>query len=126
MRDIDSREKISKIDKENVLGSVEAQAQQCLHAFEDASKVAVPSSYSDFDNVVMCGMGGSGLGARVIESVFAEEIKKPFIRINDFHLPPWVNEKTLVVCSSYSGTTEETVQNAKEADAKNAKWMAIG
>jgi glucose/mannose-6-phosphate isomerase len=126
MRDIDSREKIAKIDKENVLGSVEALSQQCLHAWQDASEVSVPESYKDFDNVVMCGMGGSGLGARVIESLFAGSLKVPLVRVNDFHLPKWVNEKTLVFCSSYSGETEETIQNAKEAIEKKAKWMAIG
>ena len=126
MRTIDSREEIAKIDKENVLGSVEALPDQCLHAWEEASKVCVPDGYHQVKAVVMCGMGGSGLGARVIESLYADKIKIPFIRVNDYHLPAWVDENTLVICSSYSGETEETIQNAKEAIDKKAKWMAIG
>jgi glucose/mannose-6-phosphate isomerase len=74
----------------------------------------------------MCGMGGSGLGARVIESVFADQLKHPFIRINDYGLPNFVNENTLVFCSSYSGTTEEVIDNAQQAVAKKARWIAIG
>lgn len=126
MRIIDSREEIAKIDKENVLGSVEALPDQCLHAWEEAAKIAVPESYGGNNKVVMCGMGGSGLGARVIESLYKDKIKFPLIRVNDYHLPAWVDEKTLIICSSYSGETEETIQNAKEAIVKKAKWMAIG
>lgn len=126
MPDLDSREDIAKIDKENVLGSVEELDKQCEHAFEAANKVNVPKTYKNIDAVVMGGMGGSGLGARVIESVFANKLNKPFLRVNDYDLPGFVNSKTLVICSSYSGTTEETVANAKQAVARKAKWMAIG
>lgn len=121
----DSREKISKIDVSNVLGSVEELAKQCSHAWEDTGKVSVPDSYRNVDNIVMCGMGGSGLGARVIESVYVNELKVPLVRVNTYNLPGFVNENSLVICSSYSGTTEETVENAKQAIAKKAKWMAI-
>ena len=123
---LDSLEEIKKIDLENVLGSVEALSEQCLHAWEEAEKVEIPDSYKDVDSLVMCGMGGSGLGARVIESVFGKSLKIPLVRVNDYKLPEFVDEKTLVFCSSYSGTTEETIANAKEAIVKKAKWMAIG
>lgn len=126
MNILDSREEIAKIDKQNVLGSVEALPDQCVHAWEEASKIEVPESYRDINKVVMCGMGGSGLGARVIESLYAGQIEIPLARVNDYHLPAWVDENTLVICSSYSGETEETIQNAKEAIDKKAKWMAIG
>ena len=120
------REEIGKIDVSNVLGSVEKLGKQCQHAWEDADKVIVPDSYRDVDNVVMCGMGGSGLGARVIDSVYSEKLRVPLIQIHEYHLPGFVNQKTLVICSSYSGETEETVANAKTAVERKAKWMAIG
>lgn len=126
MRTIDNRKEIIKIDKQNILGSVEALPRQCLHAWEEANKVHVPASYRDFYNVTMCGMGGSGLGARVIESLCGTELKEPLTLIHDYHLPRYVDHESLVICSSYSGETEETIQNAKEAIEKKAKWMAIG
>ena len=70
-------------------------------------------------------MGGSGLGARLIESIYGLNLKFPLVRLNDYDLPAWVDEKTLVICSSFSGTTEETVENAKQAQARGAKWMAV-
>lgn len=126
MNILDFREEIAKIDKQNVLGSVEALPEQCRHAWENASKIEVSENFRQAKAVVMCGMGGSGLGARVIESLYGNEIKIPLVRINDYHLPAWVDENTLVICSSYSGETEETIQNAKEAIVRKAKWMAIG
>jgi len=125
MTNLNDPQVIQKIDTQNVLGSVDSLPDQCLHAFEDASKIQVPDDYKNINAVVMCGMGGSGLGARVIQSVFAKDLKVPFIRVNDYNLPGFVNQNTLVFCSSYSGTTEETVQNAQQAIAKKAKWLAI-
>lgn len=123
---LNSREDIAILDKSNVLGSVESLPDQCLHAWEDASRVEVPDYYKDIQNIVMCGMGGSGLGARVIESVYGANITMPLVRIHDYHLPGFTGIHTLVICSSYSGNTEETVQNAQEAVERQAKWMAIG
>ncbi len=123
---LDSRGEISKIDISNVLGSVEALPDQVKDAWEKASEIDVPDYYKDIKNIVMCGMGGSGLGARVIESVYFEHLKIPLTIVHDYDLPKFVDEHTLVVCSSYSGETEETVQNAKQAIEKKAKWIAIG
>jgi glucose/mannose-6-phosphate isomerase len=123
---LSDREEISKIDVSNVLGSVEELGEQCSHAWEEAGKVAVPDSYRDVDNVVMSGMGGSGLGARVIESVYSDKLRVPLARVNTYNLPGFVSDRSLVICSSYSGTTEETTENVKQAVAKKAKWMAIG
>lgn len=123
---LDSREQIAEIDRENVLGSVEELSKQCEDAWTQASKIEVPESYLDVQNIVMTGMGGSGLGARVIQSVYADEITVPLIRLHDYDLPSWTNERTLVICSSYSGTTEEIVNTARQAIDKRAKWMAIG
>lgn len=123
---LDSREEIAKIDLQNVLGSVEALPDQCLDAWEQAKDISVPESYSRIANIVTCGMGGSGLGARVIESVYAQDLKYPLVRVNDYNLPGFVNEDTLVICSAYSGTTEEPVECARQAIKKGTKWMAIG
>lgn len=123
---LDSREKIREIDEDNVLGSVEDLHKQCSDAWEKASKVEVPESYKQFDHVIMTGMGGSGLGARVIQSVYFDQIQAPLVRINNYHLPPYAGESSLVIVSSYSGNTEEAVQTALEAIEKNSKWIAIG
>ena len=122
---LDSFEEIKKIDRSNVYGSIIELPKQCIHAFEEASKVEVPESYFDVENIVMCGMGGSGLGARIIESAFRKQLRKPLYRINDYDLPGFVDLHTLVFVSSYSGNTEESISNARRAIEKGAKVIAI-
>lgn len=122
---LDDRSKIAQIDKENVLGSVESLPLQCTHAWQQANAITIPKDYSKVQNIVMCGMGGSGLGARVIESVYARALKVPLLRVNGYNLPGFVNQNSLIICSSYSGTTEETVENARQALAKKARTLII-
>ena len=114
-----------KLDQSHVYDSVVSLPQQCRHAYQGTQNLTIPASYRKVNKMVMCGMGGSGLGARVIESACFDSLKLPLIRINNYHLPSWVDSQTLVICSSFSGTTEETVANAKEAISKKAKWLAI-
>lgn len=123
---LDDIAKIKQLDKSNVYGSVEELSKQCLHAWEETKNLIIPSSYHNVNKILMTGMGGSGLGARIIESVYGNNLKFPLARLNDYDLPGWVDEQTLVICSSFSGTTEETVENASQAQEKGAKWMAVG
>ncbi|MBI5127271.1 hypothetical protein HZA76_02335 [Candidatus Roizmanbacteria bacterium] len=126
MINLDDQEKLKNLDKKNTYGSVEELSKQCVHAFEDAKKIKVDDSYKGINKIVMTGMGGSGLGARIIDGIFGLELKFPFFHLHDYDLPSWVDEKTLVVCSAFSGETEEPVQTAHQALKKGCKWMTIG
>jgi len=117
---------IENLDKQNVYGSLLSLPDQCNHAWEEANKIVIPEDYKDYDTVIMCGMGGSGLGARVIDSFYSSSLKKPLIRINDYHIPAFTNERSIVFVSSYSGNTEETVQNLTEALERKSKVIVIG
>lgn len=125
MRKLDSREEIAKIDIKDVLGSIESLPDQCLHAWQEADKIHIPNNFKSAKNIVMAGMGGSGLGARVIESVFSDSLKIPFHRVHNYNLPAFVNQDSLVICSTYSGNTEEVISTARQAIAKKAKWIAV-
>jgi glucose/mannose-6-phosphate isomerase len=70
-------------------------------------------------------MGGSTLGAHVIQAISKQYLRVPLEIIKDYNLPSYINEHTLVILSSYSGTTEETLAAAKAAEAKHAKIAVI-
>ena len=70
-------------------------------------------------------MGGSSLGADVIKNLYKTELKVPFVLNRTYSLPAFVNEKTLVVLSSYSGGTEEVLACAKEAETKKAQIVVL-
>lgn len=121
---IDSKEQISKYDKSNMLGSIESLADQIKHAWEETQQIEFTSS-AKINNIVMAGMGGSGLGADVISYLFKDELSIPLNVINSYTLPGHVDENTLVMLSSYSGNTEEILSCAKQAQEKNAQIMII-
>jgi len=126
MINLDDIKSTKNLDKSNVYGSVEELSKQCLHAYEDATKIVVDDSYREINKIIITGMGGSGLGARIIDGVFGLKLKYPFFHIHDYDLPSWVDKKTLVICSAFSGETEEPVQTARQAQKLGCKWMAIG
>ena len=76
----------------------------------------------NFDNIVISGMGGSGIVGNIFQEYYTE---RPVISIGDYGIPSFVNEKTLFIAVSYSGNTEETLNNVEEAKKKGAHVMAI-
>lgn len=125
MIDLNNLDEIKRLDPKNVYGSTELILEQCSQIWEDSNSLSFPSNYSDIGNVVFSGMGGSALGAQVVYHLFKNELSVPFYINNDYHLPGFANENTLVILSSYSGTTEETLTSAKEAISKKCKVTGI-
>ena len=77
------------------------------------------------DHIILTGMGGSAIGGDLARSYLAAELKIPFWVCRNYNLPEFVNNKSLVFVSSYSGNTEETLSAYQEAKRRKAKIMAI-
>jgi glucose/mannose-6-phosphate isomerase len=123
-RMIDSKDKISKIDKKNVLGSIEALADQIRQAWDATQKLDINLTATP-TNITVAGMGGSALGADVVRHAFKDQLKIPFNIINDYTLPAYINSESLVILSSYSGDTEEVLSCADQAKENNAQVLVI-
>ncbi len=121
----DSREEIKKIDPEGVYEGTLLFPDQCEQAWSEASKIEFPAEYKNIKNVVVCGMGGSRFTPLSIKHAFADRISVPYEIVDEYELPSYVNEETLVVLSSYSGTTEEVVSCAEDALKKGAKVTGV-
>jgi len=74
---LDEISKIKSLDKSGMLLSIDSLDEQCTEAFSDLRGVNFPSSLSKIKNVVVAGMGGSALGAHIIDSLFFNELKVP-------------------------------------------------
>ncbi len=122
---LDSREDIAKLDVSNTLGSIEQFGLQVQHVWDQVQSIEFDPSYREVTSIVVAGMGGSALGTHVIQTLFREELPVPVVIAPDYTVPSYVNEKTLVIASSYSGTTEETIAATKDAIAKGAKVTGI-
>lgn len=80
---------------------------------------------SQFQNIVAGGLGGSGIGARIAKVLFSEILTLPIEVISDYNLPAYVSSNSLVILSSYSGNTEETLALFDEAKAKGSTIICI-
>lgn len=117
MSGLNDRKFIQSLDKGNAHDSISLLADQCRQAWSEGSQIIFGAEYSNPVNVVISGMGGSSYGARIIKSLYDSQKSKriPIELANGYRLPGYVNKKTLVVASSYSGTTEETLKTVTDA-----------
>lgn len=118
--DIDELKEFNKSFLADSIREIEGQVEQ---VFEELTGFEFPSDYKNINNIVVCGMGGSGLGMRIFQSVYFDKVKVPTELINGYKLPAYVGEKSLVMLCSYSGTTEEVLSCGEEAEKKGAKMV---
>lgn len=121
---LDNLEKIKQLDKDGALASIQGLADQIKDVHEQVKKVSVNFT-KPIKNVVVAGMGGSGLGPQVIKYLYKDQLTVPLEIVNSYSLPAYVDQNTLVLLSSYSGNTEEILSCAKEAEKKKAQIMII-
>jgi glucose/mannose-6-phosphate isomerase len=79
----------------------------------------------EFSNVVVTGLGGSGIGGSIVQNYVFDKLKIPFIVNKDYFLPAFVSRKSLVIVCSYSGNTEETLMAMRQAIRKRATVICI-
>lgn len=125
MTDLDNLVKIKKLDQYGVLESIDLFAEQCRQTWTDMKKLKFPDTFKKAKNIVVCGMGGSRFTPRTIKELYADKILVPYEIIDDYSLPQYVDHDTLVVLSSYSGTTEEVVSCGKQALSRHALLTGI-
>lgn len=122
---LDSREKINAIDKTGLLSSVESLPDQIQDAWDQTQDLVFPDTFPNISNIIVSGMGGSSLGAQVIKRLFKDELSVPIEIYPHYHLPGYAGKNTLVILSSYSGTTEETLAAAENALQVGSKIAVI-
>lgn len=98
---------------------------QLNEALKIAKNAKISGAQNKIENVVITGLGGSGIGGTILSDWCKDSCPVPIVTNKDYHLPGFAGKNTLVVVSSYSGNTEETLNAAKEALEKGATVVAI-
>jgi glucose/mannose-6-phosphate isomerase len=80
---------------------------------------------TDFSNIIIAGLGGSGIGGQIVKAYFLNDMPVPVNCVADYNLPAYANEKTLVIAASYSGNTEETISVFNDAKSRGCKILAL-
>ena len=94
-------------------------------ALQIAEKASIRKPVKEIRNVLICGMGGSGIGGKMVSFWVQDEIPVPIQTFHDYTAPAFINEHTLVIASSYSGNTEETLICVNQAFNKGAQIIGV-
>lgn len=113
--DLNDIEAIKKLDKSNIRGSVSGFSGQVRQTWEETREIISPEHYKRVKNILLAGMGGSIYGGRIIKSLYSDSLQIPFDVTNDYRIPAYINQDSLVISSSYSGNTEEAVSSLEKA-----------
>jgi glucose/mannose-6-phosphate isomerase len=122
---LDNARVISGIDSGDMIGRVRELPRQLALARRVAASVKLPTSHTDVDAVCVLAMGGSAIGADLVEGIAGERLRVPLAVHRDYGLPAWAGERTLVIAASHSGETVETVSGAGEARRRGLPLVVI-
>lgn len=105
--------------------SIENFTRQLGDALKIGQSLDLVRPGSDIRNVVIAGMGGSGISANLVESLTWGRIPIPITVCKSYTIPQFVSPHTLFIASSYSGNTEETIAALNKALLKRAHCIVI-
>ena len=101
---------LRKFDSQDMLGNINGFYGQLEQGLEIGHNTRLPDiDTGSIRNIVLAGMGGSAIGGDLLRSFLGKELKIPFTIHRNYDVPGTVNKNTLLICSSYSGGTEETL-----------------
>ncbi|HSX48155.1 MAG TPA: bifunctional phosphoglucose/phosphomannose isomerase [Candidatus Nanoarchaeia archaeon] len=117
---LDDSQFVSRLDKSNALGVIAGQPDQLKQDFDFEL-----SSKNKPTNIVLAGMGGSALAAEFINSWLLNRLPVPLTITRDYALPAWLDKDSLVLISSYSGNTEESLSCLQAALKRKLRVVVI-
>ncbi|KAF0153329.1 MAG: Hexose-6-phosphate isomerase [Ignavibacteria bacterium] len=123
-REMIIKELITKLDPDNQFDVLKDSYSQVEYAWNikfDLSTIDV----TKIKNIIVSGLGGSAIGGELLQSYFRTDLKYPYQVNRNYELPLYANEETLVIASSYSGNTEETISALNDATAKQCQIVCI-
>ena len=80
---------------------------------------------ADAAGLMVCGMGGSAIGADLAAAALGDRLTRPLLTVRGYELPSWATPEWAVLCSSYSGATEETLACFEAAAALGARRLVV-
>ena len=122
---LDSEETRKRLDRDDMLSRIYDLPRQVEEAWQIAVASSLPPSFAQVQNVVVLGMGGSAIGADLVRTLTAGEMPIPMVVVREYDAPYYVGPNSLVIASSYSGNTEETISAYQQARARGAKLLVV-
>jgi glucose/mannose-6-phosphate isomerase len=114
---------VAAVDSRGLIGDIIAIPDHIEDAMWRAESAALEPATAD--KLIVCGMGGSAIGADLAAAAIGKAVKKPIFSNRGYDLPGWVGEGDAVLLSSYSGSTEETLSCFEQAKESGAKLYVV-
>jgi glucose/mannose-6-phosphate isomerase len=125
MVDLDNSDTYRRLDPSGMLDHLHRFPEQCQKVWDKVTKFSLPEGYTGINNVIVLGMGGSAIGGDIVSRLALAESSIPVSVHRDYSLPRFIDKNTLVIASSYSGNTEETLSAFTESLQTPAKKIAL-
>lgn len=114
-----------KFDPSDMYGLIYRFPDQMEDAMKMGREIGPRRRYPDVTGLVLAGMGGSAIAADIASALISSGLEVPSVVVRDYRLPRWVGKETLVICLSYSGSTEETLSCLDDAVNRGALVAGI-
>lgn len=122
---LDDTIRFTDLDKSNMLAEIDALPDQLEYAWKLGNQLEIPA-FNGVTQVLVAGMGGSAIGADLLVAYVEPFCSVPIIVQRDYTLPAWAaGSHTLVIASSHSGNTEETLSIYKAARSAGCQLMVV-
>jgi glucose/mannose-6-phosphate isomerase len=122
---LDDLEALRRLDRGDMLGAAAGLPAQVRDAWAITRSLALPETHRQVSSVAVLGMGGSAIGGDLVRAIWSDRLRVPVEVVRGYDLPAWVGSSTLVVASSYSGATEETISAFGQAAERRAPSAII-
>ena len=123
--DLDDIAYLERFDPQDMGQRISELPRQCKEAAALVRKCSLPDNYRGADSIVVLGLGGSAIGGDLVCTLIRDECSVPIFVNRAYDLPAFVSDRTLVLASSYSGNTEETLSAFRQALDRGALCSAI-
>lgn len=124
---LDDLKSYTTIDKSGMIKDLQALPQYLGSAWEDGlEKLQKVPKFTNIQKILICGMGGSAIAGDLVTAYAQSRCSLPIVVSREYDLPLWAFDgSTLIIFSSHSGGTEETLSVASQALAKDLPMIAI-
>ena len=113
------------LDKSDMRGAIKSFSSQIEESLKIINNWSLNKKYSGIHHIMILGMGGSAIGGDVARMIVRQECLVPIVVNRSYTIPKWVNSNTLVVASSYSGNTEETLSAFSKCRERNCPTIVL-
>lgn len=125
MSDLDNTDTYTDLDPSRLRHRLRDFPRLCSQAWQQSHSPYLPDEWRACDNVVIGGMGGSAIAGDLVADLSAAQRAVPITVVRDFHLPFGLSKRSLFICSSFSGDTEETLSLFQQALRDQARVLVV-